>query len=309
MNLKDKIKSTFPVSLIIELLKKIKISGTKNISLYDVFIVFFDGLKNGDINTRASSISFNLFLGIFPAIIFLFTLVPYIPIENFRPQLMELLKSIIPTETYEVAKTTIEDIISQPRGGLLSLGFVFALFVSSNGIKAMIEGFNQSYHTAETRSGFKTRIIAMLLVIILSVLVFIGITLIIFTAVTFEYINKFDFFKGNYIFYLIIIAKWLIIVMLCYFSTSFIYYLGPAKKIKWKRISIGSLFVTVLMVLTYIGFNFYINNFAKYNALYGSIGTLIIMLLWVYINSLVLLIGYELNVSIYRAMNPLVKTD
>ncbi|MDD5569690.1 MAG: YihY/virulence factor BrkB family protein [Bacteroidales bacterium] len=304
-----KIENVFPISLIIGLLKKIKISGTKDISLYDVFVLFFDGLKNGAINTRASSISFNLFFGIFPAIIFLFTLVPYIPIDNLQPQLMDLLKSIIPSETYAVVKATIEDIISRPRGGLLSVGFVAALFVSSNGIKAMIDGFNQSYHIAETRSGFKTRLISILLVFILSFLVFIGIALIIITAISFEYINRIDFLKGKYIIYLLIVAKWLIIVMLCYFVTSFLYYLGPAKKMKWKGISIGSIFVTFLMVLTYIGFNFYINNFAKYNAIYGSIGTLIVLLLWININSLVLLIGYELNVSIYRAMNPPVKTN
>jgi len=299
--IKDKIKTI--VLFFVGFLKQINFPGLKNISVYEVVSLFLKGLQNGQLTMRASSISFNLFLGIFPALIFVFTLIPYIPVDNLQIQLMEMLKAIIPSKTYDAVSSTIIDIISRPRGGLLSFGFVFALFVASNGAKALIDGFNQSYHTQETRSEFKTRLISILLVVIISFLVFIGIILIIATSIIYKYIDRTDFINGSKFLYFIVFAKWIILAGLCFFVTSFLYYFGPAKKTKWRKGSAGSILATVLSIMTYIGFNFYVNNFAKYNVLYGSIGTLLIILLWIYINSLVLLLGYELNASIYRAMD------
>ena len=304
MKLKDRIKRLFIVKIIIDFGKRLKFPGISEISLYDVIHMFFEGLNKGAIPMRASSISFNLFLGIFPALIFFFTLIPYIPIHGMQKELLDIVKSIIPTKTYESVSTTIEDIIRRPRGGLLSFGFIFALYVSSNGVKAMIDGFNQSYHKEETRTAFKTRIVAVLLVIIISFLLLLGLLLIVLTTnFSFNFLHTQLLLRRRSIKLIFIIVKWIVLVALCFFSTSFIYYFGPAEKIKWKTTSAGAVFATFLTALTYLGFNFYVNNFAKYNVIYGSIGTLIVILLWIYINSLVLLMGYELNASIYRVIN------
>ncbi len=282
-------------------LKTIVIPGFDGLSFYRVLVFFYQGVLNGAITTRASAISFSMFLALFPALIFFFTLIPFIPIDNFQEVLLALLSDVIPEKAWEAVDSTLTDIITRPRGGLLSIGFVLALFFSTNGINSLIDAFNASYHTMEFRGIFMQRFVAIVLVFLLALLVIVAISTITLGTSFFEYLDSLDTILDEYLITMIQWIRWVVLIALTYFSISFIYYWGPAKKTPFKFFSAGSSITTVFMMLINIGFNFYANNLAQYNALYGSIGTLLLILLWVYFNSIIVLIGFELNVSILNA--------
>ncbi|MBI2269203.1 MAG: YihY/virulence factor BrkB family protein [Bacteroidetes bacterium] len=295
-NFLHKIAKSKLVASFIKISRRIILPGFEGLPLYDVLLFFFKGLQKGAITTRASSLAFNFFLAVFPSIIFLFTLIPYVPIDNFQVTLFELLKEVMPKAAFEAAEGTIVDIIKNQHGGLLSIGFISALYFSTNGFNAMIEGFNNTYHQIETRSAIKQQLIALALVLITTTLLIVAIALIIYSQLI---LVKFPLGRASY--YLILFGRFAIVFLLFFCIISFIYYLGPVKKIRWKFVSAGSTFSTILALLTSLGFAYYVNNFGTYNKLYGSIGTLIIVLLWIYFNSIVLLLGFELNVSIHSA--------
>lgn len=288
---------SFIVVAIISLSKKIILPGFQKMPLHDVAIFFFKGMQKGALPMRASAVSFSFFLAIFPSIIFVFTLIPYIPIDNFQEKLLGLLAEFMPHNAYEATKDTIMDIITNQRGGLLSIGFLSALYFSTNGFNALITAFNTTYHEIETRSPFQQRLVSILLVIISTLLLTIAIGLIIGSELALNYI----FDKGQLSYYLILSGRWVILFGLFYSLISFTYFLGPSRKTRWRFASAGSMFATVLSVVMSVGFAYYVNNFGQYNKLYGSIGTLLVVLLWIYFNSLVILLGFELNASIHQA--------
>ena len=278
--------------------KKIILPGKSKITLYEISSFLITAIGKGKISIRASSIAFKMFLAVFPAIIFLFTLIPYIPIDNFQDQLLELFKSFMPREAYLSVRDTIIDIAVHKRGGLLSVGFISAMYFATNGINAIITAFNETSLSLETRKWLKKRLISIFLVVILTVLVTIAIAIITFSGFFFDYLVKKDILQINVTYYLLIAAKWLIVIALSYFAISFIYYLAPAKKNDWKFFSLGSSIATILTMIISVGFSIFVNNFGQYNKLYGSIGTLIVILIWIYLNAFILLIGFEINASI-----------
>jgi membrane protein len=246
---------------------------------------------------RASSLAFSFFLALFPSIIFLFTLIPYIHIEGFQEELFKLLQSLLPQDAFKAAEGTILDIINKPRGGLLSFGFISALYFSTNGFNAMINAFNETYHSIETRHPLWQRLISLMMVIVTVILLTIAVVLIILSEIGLHFLLE----DQSSLYYLLLIGKWLILLILCFCLISFNYYIGPKRKKGWKFFSAGSIMATILAALASIGFAYYVNNFGAYNTLYGSIGTLIVILLWIYINSLILLLGFDLNASIHSA--------
>ena len=287
-------------NFIIQIARRIKPIGFAGLSLYDVTIFFWKGLMEGAITTRASSLAFNFFLAFFPSIIVFFTLIPYIPIEGLQETLMELLAVVLPPSTNEITFTTLDDIINNPRGGLLSLGFILALYFSTNGINSLIEAFNSSYHIREIRPLIQQRILSLGLTLLLSVMLIIAIGLIIFGTVVVNYLVENSIITSSAA-DLIIYGKWMVMLAMLFFGISILFHLGPALKSKWKLFTPGSIFATIFIIITSIGFNYYINNFSQYNKIYGSIGTLMIILLWMYFNSIILLTGFELNASISNA--------
>lgn len=282
----------------IRFLKRIVLPGFDGVSMYEILSFFFKGIYEGSLNMRASAVAFNFFLALFPSIIFLFTIIPYIPIDGFHEMLFATLQDILPVSTYETVKTTAEDIILQPRGGLLSLGFVLALFFSTSGINSLIEAFNQTYHSIEVRSFFKQQFISLVLVLILSSMVIIGIGLLISGDTLIRYIVEAGSFDSGVEVLALQISKFVIVIIVFFFTISFLYYMGPSRKQHFRFISAGATLSTLLIILLSLGFNYYISNFSRYNTLYGSIGTLIIVMLWIYLVSMVILIGFELNVSL-----------
>jgi membrane protein len=295
-------------NFIIQLTRRIKPIGFTGLSLYDVAIFFWKGLMEGAITTRASSLAFNFFLAFFPSIIVFFTLIPYIPIDGLQETLMELLAVVLPPSTNEITFQTLEDIISNPRGGLLSVGFILALYFSTNGINSLIEAFNSSYHIREIRPLIQQRILSLGLTLLLSIMLIIAIGLIIFGTVVVNYLVSSEIISTGAA-DLIIYGKWFVMLAMLFFGISILFHLGPALKSKWKLFTPGSIFATIFIIITSIGFNYYINHFSQYNKIYGSIGTLMIILLWMYFNSIILLTGFELNASISNAKQKRVNSE
>jgi membrane protein len=272
--------------------------GFHPLSFYNVAAFFANEFQERTIMIRASSLAFNFMLAFFPATIFLFTLIPYIHIKDFQVQLLNLLSTILPYNAYMAFQATIEDIVRHQNGKLLSIGFISALYFATNGITNLIRAFNKSSLVAEKRTWWKRRLIAigLTLVISISLLLAIGILTVGEALISFfqNHIDK----QGHFWIYIILFSRWLIVIAIFFVSISLLYRYGPANVQKWKFLSTGSIIATILAVSTSLGFTYYINNFSHYNKVYGSIGTLIILMLWLYLNSLILLIGFELNASI-----------
>lgn len=299
--IKDNILRSRLVRKSIIISKKIKLPGFEGVPLYDVVVIFYHGIIKGDITTRAAALSFNTFLAIFPAIIFFFTLIPYIPIYNFQDSLLALLQELLPRQTFEAVRGTLFDIIMRPRGGLMSVGFVLAMYFATNSVNSMIDAFNKTYYTIETRSAFKQRMVSIFLVFVISILVILAIALITFGPVVLTWVQNIGLLTDWLTIYLISVGKWLVTFALLFFAFSVLYYFAPTGKHRFRFITAGSTLATILFVATSIGFNFYVNNFSSYNTLYGSIGTLIVFMLWIYFNAIIILIGWELNSSILAA--------
>ena len=284
--------------------KKIRPIGLSGLSIYDISSFFYKGLIEGAITTRASSLAFNFFLAFFPAIIVLFTLIPYIPVDGFQETLMDILMNILPPSTNEITLETLDDIINNPRGGLLSLGFVLAIYFSTNGINSLIEAFKASYHISKTESILKQRFLSLIITFTLTIILIFTIALIIFGQFIINYLIEYEFINSNEKI-LFNLAKWFILISMLFLGISTIFNLGPSLKNKWRTFSPGAIFSTVFIIVTSLGFTYYIDNFGQYNKIYGSIGTLIIILLWIYFNAIILLTGFEINASIINAKKKL----
>lgn len=284
-----------------KLLKTIKPWGFGGVSLYEVLRFFIQGLFEGFITTRASAISFSFFLALFPFSIFLLTVIAYIPIDNFQEELMLLISKVVPPNSFQAIEATIDDILSIRRGDLLSLGFLLALFFANNGVNAILTGFYQSYHKVELRNLFGQYGVSLGLTIALSTLFITSVALIIFSEVgisRLEDLRIVSDFSSNLLF----AVRFIIIVLLVFLSLSLLFYYGPASQKMYRFISPGGILATVLLFVTSYAFSYYVSNFASYNKLYGSIGTLLVILLWIWVNSLAILIGFELNASISEAL-------
>ena len=282
--------------------KRVSFPGFDGMPFYNVMVFFWRSIVDGSLTTRASAISFSFFMALFPAIIFMFTLIPYIPIDNFQNELFLLIQDMVPEAAFLAIEETVLDILTQQRGDLLSLGFFMALIFSTNGLASMMSAFDASLHTFERRTWISQHLIALALLAILSVLITVAIGLITSGQYFINYMVTNGYLKDHFTIYTLSIGKWLVIMILFFMANSFLYYLAPAKKTKWRFISAGSTLSTFLCVATFVGFSYYINRFGQYNKLYGSIGTLLVIMLLMYLLSLILLIGFELNASINEAV-------
>lgn len=295
---------------IIYWMRRIKFKRWDNVSLYKIIKLFIRDLTQNEILIRANGVAFSFILAIFPAIIFLFTLIPYvtqlIPEVNTQ-SIMEFLAGMMPASMYDVIASTVQDIISNQRGGLLTLGFVFSLFLATNGMMSLMNAFNACYKTNDRRGGLKTRLIATGLTINLAVVLFLAIILLVVGQLVLDYLllnlNEFKWLEGidKFTVYLLFTLRFLVIFVVFFLAVSTIYYFGPAIHYNWRFFSIGSFLATILILGVSYGFSYYITNFGTYNKVYGSIGVLIALMVWVQLVTVVLLICYEINASIHDA--------
>ncbi len=281
-------------------LRRISLPGFDSVPIYDVFTFFFKGISKGSLNTRASSIAFNFMLALGPAIIFLLSMIPYLPIKDFRNELMEVLGEIIPNNSF-IALEALLDQLFVKSGGMQVFGFLVALFFAQKGINGMIEAFNATFHTIETRPWLQRRFISILLVFILFLLVTLALSLLFFSKSGINKLVDLQIIRADFTYYLFLTGRWIIITVLTFISISLFYYLAPSRKTHWKFISAGSTLATLLTIIASLGFSYFVNQFAQFNKFFGSIGALMALMLWMNFNSLSLLIGFELNASIKNA--------
>jgi len=280
-------------------LKRIKIPGFEGLSLYDFFEIYLLGLIKGALTSRAGSIAFSFFMAVFPFILFLLTLIPYIPIDGFQEYLFKTLQDILPGNSFEAVDSTINDIINIKQGGLMSTSFVMAAIFATNGINAVISGLTNTMHELELRSIIDQYITSFYLTIILTILFILSVSIIIVSEISLNHFNNIELVR-NYIPLLIDIGRYIVLGVLLFLSVSLIFYKGPKSSKQWKFMSPGAFLTTVLIVIVSYLFGLYISNFGQYNKLYGSIGTLLVIMIWMYINSILLLIGFDLNASILK---------
>ncbi len=286
---------------ILERLKNLVLPGFDRVPMYDVIVFFIRGFRKGALVTRASSIAFNLLLSLVPATFLLFTLIPYIPITGIQEEIILLLESIMPERAYTLLEQGIRDAITNRSNVFLIIMFLASAIMSTNGIHALINAFVVSDHKFETRSWIAQRKIAFFLFFIIGLLITVSTILLLFGRSVVEKLVENNIIESGIVYYVLQTTKWIAIIGLLFLAISFLYYLAPSRKAKFRFISAGSSLATLLFIFTSLGFSAYVNNFDQYNRLYGSMGTILVILLWLYLNSITLLIGFELNASIKTA--------
>lgn len=298
------------INWVARFLKGIKLPAFEGLSVYDLMEMYIFGIFQGAISTRASSIAFSLFLALFPLLIFLITLIPFvIPYvsvgnENFDSQFLVFLESFLPTATSDYFGDVYQQIKDQKRGGLLSSAFFISIFLMANGVNAIFGGFENSYHVELTRHFFRQYLYALMVGLILSILLIVG-------AVAYVYV---EFYILDYLSVWAArtrgydltendivgaqVGKVLFFVILSYFTTAILYYFGTAEGKQARFFSVGALMTTLLFMLTSYLFGVYVEKFARYNELYGALGGLLILMVYIWLNSNILLLGFELNASL-----------
>jgi len=284
-----------------EKIKNLVLPGFDGIPIRGVFEFVIRGFRKGVLVTRASSIAFNLLMAILPATIFLFTLIPFIPIPNFQQELIKLFESIFPANAYHLMENTIIDIVTKKSGGLLLIMFFATIIFSTNGIHAVLNAFVVTSHSFKPRSWVNQRKVSVLLLLIGLLMIAAAGMLIIFGKSTVNRLVELDILEKSLVISILIFLKWIVVILLLFVAISFLYYLAPAKRHDFRFITPGSTMATILFIITSLGFSAYVNSFGQYNKLYGWIGTLMVILVWLYLNSIALLIGFELNLSIKEA--------
>lgn len=292
------ILSSFPIAFLLRKTKHLYLPGFEGVPLYDVIKFFLKQVKTVGLTERASAIAYNFIMAIPPSFLFLFTLVPHLPFiskKSIKKELHSLILDIIPAKVHnEYLIRFVDSFLDDSKIGLLSFGLILALFFASNAMMGLMRSFNKNYIGFEKRKDLLNRWMAIKLTALIFLLVLGCLILLITQGAALKLVGIQSANVREIIYY----VRWVFIVTLVYYSIAFIYKFAPAVEKRWKLISPGSILGTFLSILSTLGFSYFVDTFGKYNALYGSIGTIIVFMALIYINSLVLLIGFELNVSI-----------
>lgn len=296
----ERIIVTFPpAAFLIRKSKQVILPGFQGIPLFDVIEFFLNQVKKIGLTERASAISFNLIMAIPAACIFLFSVVPYLPVSTqFKAELLSLTKDLSPNQnTYNLVESFLNDFFKKSRGGLLSFGFLLVIFYASNAMMGVIRTFDKSISDAKTYF-FHKRWRAIRLTIILILLVISSVLFLIGHDALEKILKNYFHLARKTQLNWWESTRWVVIVLLIFLGISFIYKYAPSVEKRWNLVSPGSLLATFLTLATTIGFSYWVNHFGSYNKVYGSIGTVLVIMLLIDFNSLILLIGFELNVSI-----------
>lgn len=287
------------IRFIIAKSKKIILPGFDGVPLYDVVVFFMDEVKKEGLNERGAAIAYNFIMAIPPTCLFLFTLIPHLPFipkKTIQLQIRTIITDIIPAKTHnENLLRFVNSFFESSKIGLLSFGFILLIFFASNGMMGLMRSFNKNYIGFSKRTGLHNRWVAIQLTFIIMALLLACILLLVMQGTVVTWLGL----KNNLLVQFFSTFRWLFILGLIFYTFAFIYKYGPAVTKRWRLLSPGSIVGSILSVAATLGFSLFVNNFGKYNALYGSIGTVIVLMVVIYINSLVLLIGYELNASIH----------
>jgi membrane protein len=287
------------VKQLVRFTKKIQIKSlVEGLSLYDILEFYILGIFKGAFSYRASAIAFSFFMALFPFALFILNLIPYIPIDNFQEDFILFISHNVPPNTFEAIEVIIRDILNTSYQGLLSTGFFLSIFLMANGVNAILGGFEMSEHITLTRGYFRQYLIAVALSLILSMVLLITVSAIIVFEVFIQKIKIQDYFSDSIS--LIVWGRYIFVILMILITTSFLYKYGTKETRKISFISYGAVFTTILIIVSSYLFGVYVEKFARYNELYGSIGTLLVLMFYIWINCMVLLLGFELNAAINK---------
>ena len=283
-------------------LRSITFPGFHGKPFYEVLVYFINGFSKGYLTDRAAAVAFNVFLAIFPAVMVLFTFIPYMPLEGVQEMIVGFIHKIVPQNIAGRVVGTIDEIMSHQHNTLMSIGIIMAFYFSSGAIRAFFRGFDMGVNHIGKMSMVRMYGGGLLTTLILGTLLLTSIALIILGN---DYLpwffNKIGFYN-SFVITLINIGRWLLTVFVLLVAIAVLYFFGnPNKDRKFRLFTPGTIMFTLMFIIGTIGFNYYIVNFSNYNALYGSIGGVIIFMMWIYVNCIIVLIGYELDASIFLA--------
>ncbi len=300
-SVENELKAVPIVNWFVKTGKKIPVPGLLGMSLYDLLEMYFIGIVKGALTSRAGGISYSFFMALFPFMLFMLTLIPYIPIEGFQDNFMLLISEALPPKTFEAVDSVFADIANNKYGGLLSFGFFVSIFLMTNGVNAIFAAFEYSVHVQKLRGVVTQYLVSLGTSLTMSFMLILTVVATIF----FEYGLDFLINKGWLLkeFMWLSNLKYGLFMFLIFCTVSMLYYFGTKEGRQIRFFSPGSILTTILFVLTFYGFGIYVVKFSKYNELYGSIGTLLILMLFVWLNANILLLGFELNASITRLRN------
>lgn len=295
---KESIKNAPIIKQFIVLLKRIQFPSLQGSSLYDIIKLYLSGIISGGVTHRASAIAFSFFMALFPFALFLLNLIPFIPLENFQNDFLTFVSKSVPPNTFDSIETILKDILNNSYNGLLSSGFLLSVFLMSNGINALLDGFELSKNISEKRGYFHQYAIAIVLSLIIAFLILLTVAILIFIAVFIHQVET----QSGYVSKIPLIEtiRYLFVVLMILFITSALYKFGTRESKHISFISYGSVMTTVLFLLTSNLFGIYVEKFARYNELYGSIGTLLVMMFYIWFNCILILLGFELNAFIFQ---------
>jgi membrane protein len=296
-DIEDKLEKIPVINWLVRLGKQVKIPGFVGMSLYDIIEMYFIGIIRGAITTRAGGIAYSFFMAIFPFLLFTLTLIPYIPIEGFQENLLVLISEVMPPDTFQAVNSVVVDILKNQYAGLLSFGFLLSIFLMTNGVNAIFGGFEYSYHVKEARGILRAYFISMGISVIMTLFLLITVALTLFYSFFVDLILDKGWVRDE-AFWLQIGRGGLFLIMI-FTIVSLLYRFGT-KSGKYSRfMSPGAILTTLLSVLMFYVFSYYVREFSKYNELYGSIGTLLILMVFIWLNAIILLLGFELDATIY----------
>lgn len=282
-------------------LRLVVVPGFGGVPLYDVLVYFIRGFTQVNLIDRAAAVAFNVFVALFPMILFMFTLIPYFPLQNVTASVLEALQEFLPPGTYDSVSSTINEIMSIEHGGLMSLGLLLAFYFSTSAVSSFFRGFNMGDKEFGQVSFIKEQLYSIIVMLMFVALLLLSIVLItVGQKLLPVFFTKIHFYNG-FVVFLINLIRWLVVIFALIVAVSLLYYFGNPRSKRFKLFTPGSLLFTGLFIVGTMLFNFYISNISTYNLLYGSIGGLIIFVIWIYFNCILILIGYELNKSIAKA--------
>ena len=294
------------INLLVRFFKKVKLPGLEGLTFYDLLELYLRGILKGALTTRASAIAFNFFMALFPFLLFVLIIIPYVPIDDFKIEFLRFLESFLPPQTSDFFFENIfENIDQSQRGGLVSSVFVLSVIFMANGVNAVFSGFENSYHAQLSRNVFRQYIYALGVAIILSFLLILTIVVLGYFQIYFiqkllDTLENKGYEVGYQSVFWFDIAKYVFFVIMVYIATATLYYFGTKEGKHSKFFSIGALFTTFLIIFSSFLFGVFIENFGQYNKLYGSIGALLILMFYLWLNANILLLGYELNASLNK---------
>jgi membrane protein len=272
-----------------------------SVSVYILLKLAYKKILNFDLDQRAAAVSFSFMLAVFPGTLFLFTLIPLIPVVGLDKMIMDFSQNLMPKPLYESISNTLYEIISTPRVDILSFGFIFATFAATNGMMSLMRAFNMALKQRERRTYLKARLIALQLTIILVAVLFLSFLILIIGKITLNFLSETVIKNTNFSVWGLNVIGYSTVFFIFYLGISFIYFYAPAMHRRLKFFNFGALLASVLCILVTNIFSYYIENFNSYNRLYGSIGTLIAIMVWIYLIALILIIGFEVNIGLRSA--------